>query len=67
MDFAYHDLNLHRVELTVFAGNEAAIRTYLGAGFVKEGILRQAAHIDGHYVDLIVMGILRDEAMQGPT
>jgi len=67
VDFAFHDLNLHRVELTVFDGNEAAIRTYLGAGFEKEGILRQAAHIDGHYVDLIVMGILRDEAMHGPT
>lgn len=67
VDFAFRDLNLHRVELTVFDGNEAAIRTYLGAGFSKEGVLRQAAHIDGRYVNLIVMSILRDEAEQGPA
>lgn len=61
LDFAFKDLNLHRVELTVLAGNEPAIKTYLGAGFVNEGTLRQAAHIDGGYVDLVFMGILRDE------
>src|ERR1700681_1275574 len=29
LDFAFNDLNLHRVELTVLDGNEAAIKTYL--------------------------------------
>ena len=61
LDFAFKDLNLHRVELSVLDGNEPAIRTYLSAGFVKEGTQRQAAYIDGRYVDLIFMGILRDE------
>ncbi len=61
LDFAFNDLNLHRIELTVLDGNEPAIKTYIGVGFVREGTLRQAAYIDGRYVDLIVMGILRDE------
>ena len=61
LDFAFSDLNLHRVELAVLDGNQAAIKTYLGAGFVHEGTLKQAAHIDGRYVDLVLMGILRDE------
>jgi len=61
LDFAFNDLNLHRVELTVIAGNEPAIKTYLAAGFVQEGAQREAAFIDGRYVDLILMAILRDE------
>lgn len=61
LDFAFKDLNLHRVYLHVFAVNEAALRVYEKVGFVREGVLRKAAHIDGDYVDIVVMGILRDE------
>jgi len=57
----FHDLNLNRVFLHVFAGNERAIRAYEKVGFKREGILRQAAHIDGRYVDVLVMGVVRDE------
>jgi RimJ/RimL family protein N-acetyltransferase len=59
--FGFRDLNLHRVYLNVFATNAAAIRTYEKAGFKREGVLREAAHIDGRYVDIVVMGILRPE------
>lgn len=61
LKFAFEDLNLHRVQLNVFATNAPAIRVYEKAGFVREGTLRQAAHIDGFYVDVVVMGILRED------
>lgn len=61
LDFAFKDLNLHRVYLHVFATNTPAIRTYEKVGFLHEGLLREAAYIDGCYVDMAVMGILRDE------
>jgi diamine N-acetyltransferase len=61
LDFAFNDLNLNRVELTVLDGNEPALKTYLSAGFKTEGTLRQGAYIDGKYVDLIVMAILGSE------
>ena len=61
MGFAFKDLNLHRVYLHVFSTNAAAIRLYEKVGFVHEGLLRKAAHIDGAYVDVVLMGILRDE------
>jgi UDP-4-amino-4,6-dideoxy-N-acetyl-beta-L-altrosamine N-acetyltransferase len=61
LKFAFEDLNLHRVQLQVFASNAAALRVYERAGFVREGTLRQAAHIDGQYVDVVVMGILRED------
>jgi len=61
LDFAFKDLNLLRVSLQVLITNEAALRLYEKVGFVREGVLRKAAHIDGNQVDLAVMGILRDE------
>lgn len=63
LDHAFHDLNLHRVSLQVFATNAAAIRTYERAGFRHEGRLRDAAFIGGEYVDVRLMGILREEAV----
>jgi RimJ/RimL family protein N-acetyltransferase len=60
--FAFRDLNLHRVALHVFATNTRAIRAYEKAGFAREGLLRHAAHIDGAYVDVVVMGIVRGDA-----
>lgn len=62
VDFAFKDLNLHRVSLHVFRTNTRAIRTYERAGFSLEGALRDAAYVDGRYVDVLVMSILRAEA-----
>jgi len=59
--FAFVDRNLHRVYLNVLATNKAAIRIYEKAGFVREGQLRQAAHINGEYVDVVLMAVLRGD------
>ena len=58
VDFAFRDLNLHRVWLNVFATNTAALKTYVATGFTREGVLRDAAFVNGRYVDVVVMGIL---------
>lgn len=58
--FGFRDLNLHRISLTVFSHNAAAQRVYEKAGFVREGLLKQAAFIDGNHVDLVVMAIVND-------
>lgn len=59
--YAWQDLNLERVFCSVFADNGAAIATYEKCGFVREGVLRRAAYIDGAWKDVIMMGILRNE------
>jgi RimJ/RimL family protein N-acetyltransferase len=61
LDFAFKDLNLRRVYVHVLVTNGRALRLYEKAGFVREGTLREAAHIDGQYVDIALLGILRDE------
>ena len=55
----FDDLNLRRIWLRVFATNERALRAYEAAGFVEEGRLREAAYVDGGFVDVVVMARLR--------
>jgi RimJ/RimL family protein N-acetyltransferase len=47
-----------RIELDVYAGNARAIALYEKAGFVKEGLIRAAAFIDGDYRDAITMALV---------
>jgi RimJ/RimL family protein N-acetyltransferase len=61
LNYAFHQRNFHKVWLTVNGNNERAIRSYLACGFVEEGRLRQHVWSDGKYLDLVYMGILRNE------
>ncbi len=57
----FKDLNLHRIYLRVFENNERAIRLYKSIGFKVEGTLRDADFLDGKYLDIIMMSILKNE------
>jgi RimJ/RimL family protein N-acetyltransferase len=59
--YAFIELNLQRVSLTVFQYNPRAIRSYEKAGFSCEGRERGVLHRDGQRYDLVYMGILREE------
>lgn len=61
LDYGFGRLNLHRVELEVYAYNERAIRAYEKLGFKREGIRRDGWFFDHKYHDCISMGILEDE------
>lgn len=62
LEVADNWMNLHRVELTVFADNEAAHRLYHKFGFETEGRLRDQAVRDGQFVDTLSMARLRSRA-----
>ena len=59
--FAFDQMNLRRVDLSVDADNARGIACYTKVGFTLEGRLRQARYQRGRYEDLLVMSILRDE------
>lgn len=63
VDYAFSELHLHRLSLDVFSFNPRAQHVYEKAGFVQEGVLRDAVidPADGSYADDILMAILEDE------
>lgn len=58
---AFEDMEMHRVQLEVYNHNPRAIRVYEKAGFIKEGVRRDAICLDGVYRDEIIMAILSTE------
>lgn len=59
LDVADNWMNLQRVELSVYADNEAAIGLYRKFGFETEGLFRDYAVRDGQLVDTLSMARLR--------
>lgn len=62
--FAFTEINLRRVTLSVFEYNPRAIRSYEKAGFRHEGQTRKVLNKEGKRWDVIFMGILREEWME---
>jgi RimJ/RimL family protein N-acetyltransferase len=61
--FAFTEINLRRVTLSVFEYNPRAIRSYEKAGFRHEGRTRKVLNKEGKRWDVFYMGILREEWM----
>ncbi|MBA3729180.1 MAG: GNAT family N-acetyltransferase [Actinobacteria bacterium] len=59
--FAFREMNLQRVDLEVFEGNQRARRAYEKVGFKEEGRLRRGHFVGARHVDVIVMGVLAEE------
>lgn len=59
LDLADNWLGLTRVELTVWADNQAALALYRKAGFVEEGVARDYGLRHGVLVDALYMARVR--------
>lgn len=61
LSFAFEDLNLNRLFITVFTDNTKAIALFEMLGFKKEGTLRSHQYAQGQYKNMVMMGLLRAE------
>ena len=61
LEYAFRHLNLHKVCLDTLATNQRGLRAYRACGFVEEGRLREHEWEQGRYVDLVEMGVLRED------
>lgn len=61
LNFAFKELNLHRIHLTVLEYNNRAISLYEKMGFKKEGTYREFIHRDGKRYDMYLYGLLNRE------
>jgi diamine N-acetyltransferase len=65
--WAFTIQNFRRISLETWATNERALRSYRAVGFVEEGRMREVIWVDGRYVDVIQMGVLRREWQYAPN
>lgn len=61
LHYAFSELNLHKIILHVYEGNETAKSLYESVGFIQEGKLRDFVFKQGHYISAYVFGILSHE------
>ncbi|RJS58169.1 RimJ/RimL family protein N-acetyltransferase [Bacillus subtilis] len=61
VDYAFHELKLHRIEAGVMPRNLGSMRVLEKAGFHKEGIARKNVKINGVWEDHQVLAILNPD------
>ncbi len=61
INYAFKDMNLHRLEAEVIEYNEASKKMIEKLGFKEEGRLREAKYSKGKYWDILRYGLLKDE------
>jgi ribosomal-protein-alanine N-acetyltransferase len=57
----FRQLNLQRIELGVLTTHRSAIKTYETIGFKHEGVKRKKVYKHGEFIDVVIMGMLKDE------
>ena len=61
LKYAFCELNLYRVQLTVIDYNARAIALYEKSGLKREGVFRKFGRRDGKRYDMFLYGLLRPE------
>ena len=61
LDYAFNRLNLQKVTAGAIIKNSGVIITMKKLGFQTEGKLRRQIFVDGGFVDVVRMGLLREE------
>ena len=61
LNYAFNELNLHRIEADVDPRNQGSIKTVQRLGFQQEGYLRERWQVGGEIQDALFFGLLRPE------
>lgn len=67
LDYAFLEMNLHKVYLRVFSFNERAIRLYQKLGFQTEGELKEQIYRNGSWHHVLYMGLLKRDYVDRPS
>jgi ribosomal-protein-serine acetyltransferase len=61
INYAYHTLNINRIEIKCGTGNNKSRAIAEKLGFKKEGILREAELVNNTFIDLYIFSMLKNE------
>lgn len=59
LKYGFGQLNLYKIYARVFKNNPNSIKLCRSVGFKRERVLRKEKYLNGAYVDVIYMGILK--------
>lgn len=59
VDYCFTDLDMNRIGAETYASNPRSVGMLEGAGFVREGVLRESVYKDQGFVDEYQYGLLR--------
>lgn len=60
VQFAFQELNLHKLTAGFYAANRGSERAFLKNGFVVEGIRKRHRLCEGNYMDTVILGLLNE-------
>lgn len=56
--YGFKKLNFHRISLRVLEENQIAYKSYISAGFKKEGVFTDMVLLDGKFKNVVFMAII---------
>ena len=65
LDFAFREMNLHRIEADIEPRNAASVKIIERLGFVREGFLRERWIVGNEVQDSLFYGLLRSDWEKG--
>ena len=66
INFAFDELDLHRIEADVDPANPGSLAILDKLGFKREGLFRDRWKVNKQWVDSVMLGLLRDEWQHSP-
>lgn len=61
LDIVYYELGLEKAYLRIYDNHDLGLRSALSFGFITEGKMRKQVFLEGKYVDLWILGLLKEE------
>ena len=61
LEVVYYQLGLEKAYLRIYDYNNLGVKSALSFGFISEGRMRKQAFVEGKYVDLWILGLLKEE------
>jgi len=61
LDLAYYQLGLEKAYYSINDNNGLGLRSAISFGFISEGKMRKQVFVEGNYVDLWLLGLLKEE------
>jgi RimJ/RimL family protein N-acetyltransferase len=61
LDIVFYQLGLEKAYYSINDNNGLGLRSALSFGFISEGKMRKQVFVEGNYVDLWILGLLKEE------